>query len=251
MERKKIRRILFLTLIVSILIYIGINKDFTKLLGDNSKAVNSYNSANIDSNRNENYTTNIQNDNENKINNVQQDASSIYEEVEIKYKDYIVEEGTIDESIIQYLDSKLQLIPENLVLKYFKHGGKILLTDKDISNTYYKDYNFGSVIGIHDARKNIVYISNSKYAIDNALIHEFGHVLDSLTDWSSMKGAFSDIFYTEKDTFEVYSVDNHYKTNEREFFAEVFQQFILEPDSCKSSAPQSYDFIKNKISGLI
>lgn len=249
MKRKKIKIILLLMLTISILICIGINKNFNKLLSANSKAINSYNNTKTDTNSDKNQAVDVQNNN--KDNYSQQDVSSVYEEVKIKYKDYIVEEGTIDENIIQYLDSKLQLIPENLVLKYFEQGGRILITDKDISNTYYKDYNFGRVIGMHDARKNIVYISNSEYAIDNALIHEFGHVLDSLTDWSSMKGTFSDIFYTEKDTFEVYSVDNHYKTNEREFFAEVFQQFILEPDSCKSSAPQSYEFIKNKLNELI
>lgn len=248
MERKKIKTILLLILTISILICIGINKNFNKLLSPNSKDINSYNDSKTNANSDKNQAINAQNNNNDT--STQQDVSSVYEEVEIKYKDYIIEEGEIDENIVQYLDSKLQLIPENLVLKYFEQGGRILITDKDISNTYYKDYNFGNVIGIHDARKNIVYISDSEYAIDNALIHEFGHVLDSLTNWGSMKETFSDIFYTEKDTFEVYSVDNHYKTNEREFFAEVFQQFILEPDSCKSSAPQSYNFIKNKISEL-
>lgn len=179
------------------------------------------------------------------------EESSIYDEKHSMYIDYIDTEGDISDDIIQYLDLKLQSIPEELVSKYFEQNGKILLTDKDISNTYYSEYNFGSVIGIHDANKNIIYISNSEYAIDNALIHEFGHVLDYFTNWSSMGDSFSNIFIEEKDLFEVYSVDNHYKKNQREFFAEVFQQSILESDSCKSSAPKAYNFVNEKIKSLI
>lgn len=179
------------------------------------------------------------------------EESSVYEEDKIDYKEYIATEGAIDDSTVEYLNSKLKLIPEKLVLKYFEQNGKILLTDKDISNTYYKEYNFGNVIGIHDAKKNIVYISNSEHAIDNALIHEFGHVLDSLTSWESMSTTFINIFNSEKDTLDVYSVDNHYKKNEREFFAEAFQQYILDSEGCKSSAPLSYDFIEKQIDSLM
>ena len=93
-------------------------------------------------------------------------------------------------------------------------------------------------------------MSNSEYAIDYALVHEFGHVLDSLTGWDSMKADFKNIFNKEKDTLDVYSIDEHYKSNEREFFAEVFQEYIINPDSCESSAPEAFQFIKNKINEI-
>lgn len=160
------------------------------------------------------------------------------------YKEYIESDGDINDLTIDYLNEKLNMIPKPLLDKYFNNGGKILITDKNIATTYYDKYNFGNVIGIHDATKNVIYISNSEYAIDNALIHEFGHVLDNMSGWKSMDEYFYQIFEKEKDTFDVYSVDNHYKKNEREFFAEVFQQYILDPESCKSSAPMSYDFVE-------
>lgn len=192
-------------------------------------------------------TTNNQNtlDNEGSL-----DTSSVSDEVAILYSDYIKTEGNIDNDLISYLDLKLQCIPEKLLSSYFNQGGTILLTDKDISKTYYSDYNFGNTIGIHDARKNIIFISNSKYAIDNALIHEFGHVLDSLSNWDSMEKYFLNVFEKEKDSFKVKSVDNHYKLNEREFFAEVFQEYILNPDTCESSAPQAFEFVNKKIKSL-
>lgn len=189
--------------------------------------------------------------NQNKLDNKGSlSTSSESDEVPILYSDYINTEGNVSDDLVSYLDLKLQCIPENLLLDYFNQGGTILITDKDISKTYYSDYDFGNIIGLHDARKNIVFISNSKYAIDNALIHEFGHVLDSLSNWDSMNKHFLNIFNEEKDSFKVKSVDNHYKLNEREFFAEVFQEYILNPDICKSSAPKAFEFINEKIKNL-
>lgn len=172
------------------------------------------------------------------------------QEEHLLYLDYIKTEGNISDDLIYYLDLKLRLIPQDLLLAYFNQGGSILLTDKDISKEYYSDYNFGNIIGLHDARKNIIFMSNSEYAIDNALIHEFGHVLDSLSKWDSMNEYFLKVFQKEKDSFEVESLDNHYKSNEREFFAEVFQESILNPDTCKTSAPQAFDFVHSKINCL-
>lgn len=180
------------------------------------------------------------------------------EEIEVINKDiettsykYAIEtEGNIDEELVTYIDSRLQVIPKVLREAYFNNGGKILVTDKNISKTYYKEYNFGNVIGLHDARKNIIYMSNSKYAVDNSLIHEFGHVLDTLHEWDTMNSEFTEIYNAEKDTFQVKSSDGHYKTNQREFFAEVLQEYILHPDTCKSTAPKAYEFVKNKIESL-
>lgn len=166
------------------------------------------------------------------------------------YDEYIKVEGSVKDSLVDYLKSRLNLIPKNILSAYFNQGGTILLTDKNIAKTYYGDSSLGRIIGLHDANKNIVYMSNSEYAIDNALIHEFGHVLDSLTGWGSMEEEFKAIYTTEKDTFEVYSKDGHYKTNEREFFAEVFQESILNPKTCEASAKGAFDFVGDKIKSL-
>lgn len=184
------------------------------------------------------------------INPETDNTNTTEKEILVDYSKYIDTEGNIDDKIISYLESRLHYIPNTITNNYFDNGGRILITDKNISKTYYKEYNFGNIIGLHDARKNIIYMSNSQYAIDNALIHEFGHVLDYICEWDSMNESFSQIFKKEKDTFQVQSVDGHYKTNEREFFAEVFQEYILHPDTCKSSAPNAFDFVHNKINSL-
>lgn len=167
-----------------------------------------------------------------------------------KYNNYIELDGNVNKKVLNYLKNKLILIPEPILYSYFESGGKIIITDKDISKTYYSGDNLGKILGLHDNRKNIVYISDTEYAIDYSLVHEFGHVLDSKTDWSSMKDEFLNIFSEEKEMLEVYSIDNHYKSNEREFFAEVFQEYIINPEKCKETAPKAFEFVKNKINEL-
>lgn len=182
--------------------------------------------------------------------NYDKNISSRYATSKYEYKEYIDTEGDIKRDLLEYLEFKLDLIPDKILSLYFEQQGRILITDKDISQVYYSEYDWGNVVGIHDSIKNIIYISNSKYAIDYALIHEFGHVLDNLTGWSSMEDDFVNIFNKEKETFNVDSVDEHYKENEREFFAEVFQEYIINPEKCKKSAPYAFDFIDKKLKSL-
>ena len=87
-----------------------------------------------------------------------------------KYDEFIKIDGSVNDNIILYLKNKLNLIPDNILSAYFNNGGTILLTSKNISKTYYREHDFGKIVGIHDATKNIVYISNSEYAIDSMSI---------------------------------------------------------------------------------
>lgn len=169
---------------------------------------------------------------------------------EVSYRGYIKTEGNIDDSLVLYLDNLLKVVPKDILDAYFSKGGIILLTDKNIAQTYYGDTSLGRILGLHDANNNIVYISNSEHAINYALIHEFGHVLDSLTNWGSMGEDFEAIYEAEKDTFIVDSKDGHYKLNTREFFAEVFQEYILNPKTCEASAKGAFDFVGDKIKSL-
>lgn len=237
-SHKKRTLVILNSFLVALLIFASFNiyKSKSSIL----EGVNSNNISNINIMSNQNKSDNKDN----------LSISSESDEVPLLYSEYIKTEGNISDDIFSYLDLRLQSIPENLLLSYFNQGGTILLTDKDISKTYYSDYNFGNIIGLHDARKNIIFISNSKNAIDNALIHEFGHVLDSLSNWDSMNKYFLNVFNQEKDSFEVESTDNHYKSNEREFFAEVFQEYILNTDRCKLSAPKAFEFVDKKIKDL-
>lgn len=253
MIKKNSKKLYFLILSLSLilfLLFLNLNKSSAKLYSfDEKNCTDKLKDSIVDIDE-----SIVDMDNVIKSNNTNKEQISHIndksKESNLLYSAYIKTEGNISDDLIGYLDTRLQLIPKKLLSAYFDKGGLILLTDKDISSEYYPDYNFGNIIGLHDATKNIIFMSNSKYAIDNALIHEFGHVLDSLFGWDSMNEYFLKVFEEEKDSFEVESLDGHYKSNEREFFAEIFQESILNPDTCKLSAPKAFSFVNSKIKDL-
>lgn len=168
----------------------------------------------------------------------------------IDYSEYIRTEGNIKDSRVAYVNKILNVVPKTILDSFFVKGGVVVITDKDIATTYYGSTDLGRIAGLHNSSNNVVYISNNICDIDKALVHEFGHVLDSLTDWGSKGEDFKAIYISEKDTFEVYSTDDHYKSNEKEFFAEVFQEYILNPKNCEASAKGAFDFVGDKIKSL-
>lgn len=169
----------------------------------------------------------------------------------INYKDKIKIDGSVSEELIELLNDELNKIPSSIMNKYFDIGGKIILTSYDIATTYYNDYAIGSLMELHDARQQILYISARSKAIKQGAIHGMGHAFDSITGWTSYKtNEFINIFNEEKNTIKTVDGGNYHKTNEREYFAEAFYSFIVSPSTTRSSAPKTVSFLENLMSKL-
>lgn len=169
----------------------------------------------------------------------------------INYKDKIDIDGNVSEDLIELLNDELNKIPSFIMSKYFDIGGKIILTSYDIATTYYNDYTIGSLMELHDARKQILYISARDKAIKEGAIHGVGHVFDSMTGWTSYKtNEFINIFSEEKNTIKTVDGGSYHKTNEKEYFAEAFYSFVVNPSVTRSSAPKTVNFLENLMSKL-
>lgn len=172
-------------------------------------------------------------------------------EDEIDYRNVIQIDGQVSENLISLLNYELNKVPSNVIEKFLAIGGKIILTSYDIATTYYNDYSIGSLMELHDGRQQILYISAREKAIKQGAVHGMGHVLDSITGWNSFKSSnFLNIYHEEKHTLQTEDGGTYHKTNEREFFAEVFYQFLLNPDRTIKSAPQAVKFINNLVNTL-
>lgn len=93
--------------------------------------------------------------------------------------------------------------------------------------------------------------NNDKFEV---LLHEIGHMIDYEVRKSYMSGsmAFKKIYQHEKMHF-VYQSPNMYeyhKKDEREFFAESFREYVLEPWNLKTIAPKTFDFIDKYVKSL-
>lgn len=166
----------------------------------------------------------------------------------IDYSKNITREGTISNSLIESLNAELNKVPTAIVDKYISIGGKIILTTEDIATKYYGSNKLGNIAGLHNGLTNELHIEDRESAIDRALIHEFGHVLDSLTGWSGVYGEdFKELYYEEKDNLIIDENSNHHKRNAQEFFAEVFRQSLINPERTRKCVPKTFNFINSKI----
>ena len=96
-----------------------------------------------------------------------------------------------------------------------------------------------------------IYLEDRASAITSFIIHETGHILDYLLGWASSSQEFTEYYNSEKDSFvEVGKQDDNSTSSTMEYFAEVWNQSILYPESCKSSAPNSYAYVTRIISNL-
>lgn len=179
------------------------------------------------------------------------DENKNEDEVGIDYRSVIQIDGQVSENLITLLNQELNKVPSNVIEKFLAIGGKIILTSYDIATTYYNDYSIGSLMELHDGRKQILYVSAREKAIREGAIHGMGHVLDSITGWNSFKNnEFLNIYHEEQHTLQTEGGGTYHKTNEREFFAEVFYQYLLNPDRTTKSAPQAVKFINNLVNTL-
>ena len=157
-------------------------------------------------------------------------------------------DGDIKDSIVFYAASYYYSLPEIIRMEFSKDGWQVVLTDKDISKEYYHGPIEGRLAGLTDCSDKRIYIHNTREDIQRAMIHEFGHFFDYSIGMGSVSFEFKEIYEVEKELFkEKRKIDNHNISNEMEYFAETFSQFLLYPDILKKNCPQTYDYLMELI----
>lgn len=175
-----------------------------------------------------------------------------YEEPEdysINANDVIINEG-VDDYYIQIATDYWNKLPEVVKRKFAQKGWNLVVTSKNLANTYFYGI-YTSVQGAIRYEEKRIYIEDREVACKNAVIHEFGHYIDFYLGNISYTEEFANIFYEERyGLIGLDGVDNHCISTSIEFFAEVFNQMILHPETCKSSVPKSFNFIQECINSL-
>ena len=135
------------------------------------------------------------------------------------------------------------LIPSNIRTSFVNDGWEIVITSESLESLF--GYSF-SIIGLTTYGEERIYVEARENAIRRALCHEMGHYWDWKNDWLSDTDEWKDIFYDERYKFnEQYKADNHCVSSTVEYFAEIFAQALMYPDTAYSSAPRSCNYIWN------
>ena len=160
----------------------------------------------------------------------------------------LVLDGNIADRSLGKVELYYQTVPWEIRKQFVKDGWKLAVTDRDISSAYYDGPVKGELAGLTDSRVKTIYIHEKVHHIRNALLHEFGHYFDLRVGIASDEDGFMSCYEKEKDVFvRPWKSDTHAMSNTAEYFAESFQRFILEPETCKETQPLTYEYIKIRL----
>ena len=157
-------------------------------------------------------------------------------------------EGNVDSSIAEYANIYYASIPWEVRASLEEDGWRIILTDKDLQDNYYDGDVKGRLAGLTVFSEKTIYVYASKRDIRRSLIHEVGHYVDYKNGFVSKSDKFKSVFNKEKSSLkELWKIDDHNTSNSTEFFAEVFNKFVVYNEDCKEEVPKSYKCIKNAL----
>lgn len=156
-------------------------------------------------------------------------------------------DGNVDEKFATMVENELNSIPANLRAKFIKDGWHIYVTNENLAKLYYGD-EYAIVYGSTFYDKGLILMYGNSTAIAKATIHEFGHWFDDELGTISETYTFNKIYKAEKNAFESVFYRGIQLDN-REYFAEAFYFYIKNPTQLKNTAPQTYNFMVNIITG--
>lgn len=162
-----------------------------------------------------------------------------------------VEKCLEDNELKYYSQYYLNLLPDN-IMKKFNDDGWIIEFD-DENKTKMIEYESNDSIGITINLHKKIIISPKKRHIDESLLHEIGHYVDFQSNYCSKNEKFLEIFEKEKDFYKknkfvfCYYNGSYAKRNSEEYFAEMFQQYIMYPKITKLYAPMTCEYIEKVI----
>ena len=165
----------------------------------------------------------------------------IEHEIEVE-EEYIEPEPTTEE----LLDEELSLLPEGFMDNLYDNGWVIELTDMDLS----EEFDFPMrICGLTDYDTKTIYILDDPYYIHRVALHEVGHAFANECDNADLTKTFIKIYSEEQEYFEdcVSIGDGHETSDEREYFASVFQNIFLNYDETYENVPKSTEYIENLI----
>lgn len=132
-------------------------------------------------------------------------------------------------------------IPLSLRQQFVSDGWQMIVTN----DNFWTENGLSKCAGYTDIINHICYVRANQNRLVVTVAHEFGHYIDQANEWPGGSDEFIALWEEEKDGFTGYlSVgDGHYTQNSLEYFAQIFCQLIVAPDTA-SSAPKSFAFVE-------
>lgn len=160
--------------------------------------------------------------------------------------------GSVDSIWITKADAMLGKLPRNAIDRFITEGWHFYVTDEDIGTTEYGGA-IGRVAGSTHygpdyTGPGYIKIEDRQYAIDEAVLHEFGHfVFGVFGNWYRQEVI--DAYNSDVGNASLmgisYGVDDM-----NEFYGEVFQKYIKNPSKTREAFPNFTAIIQSDLDRL-
>lgn len=161
------------------------------------------------------------------------------------YNDNIFVQDETDENIVYLLDSMTKLLPDKYWNDFKSYGWKIILCSNISANDSYK------IVGKTAYTRRTIFLVNEDWNVKESFYHEFGHFIDCQYGYDGVRlsehDEFETLYAAEKNTFNSLceSVTGYAISDEHEFFAAAYNEYLLHPDNLASCCPNVYEYMKN------
>ena len=154
----------------------------------------------------------------------------------------LIDNATANANIVTQIDYFTSLLPANVYGKLARNGWVVYIAD-----------NVGNAVGLYDTNILALCVPEQRYIIvgsacqeSDAILHELGHAIDAELRYQSKSKDFDAIYKAESPIF----IKTHLTAKENtatsiEYFAEAFQEYIMNPTYLYNNCPQTYAFINN------
>lgn len=141
-------------------------------------------------------------------------------------------------------------ITNNSIYEFTHKNGITLNIDKNLN------IDKKNISGLYMPKDKKILMSTKYEYIFNfqhVLVHESGHSFDYLYNDENLLSS-EDSFlrlYNSKEKENLFYYDDYYTKNEKEYFAESFSLYFINPTYLKTKAPNTYDYFDTLISNFI
>lgn len=151
--------------------------------------------------------------------------------------------GEVDEKYIKQAKEELKLIPSVLKESFVSQEWILYLTTENLR----EKYSLGEgpmVVGYTSYDEHEMNFANTWSGVIITPSHEMGHYLDYINGFPSESGEFEQIYLEECPIFKANTLNTEWISDVREFFAEEFAYYVVDPSKC---TPKAYQFIESQL----
>lgn len=165
-----------------------------------------------------------------------------YNQIEELVHDYesLVEIDSDNNEKVLKLYKYMSLIPNNIINEFAEVGGKIVLTHDSLQDRFISKY---ALAGVYFDKR--IYLSDKENWSEQSLIHEMGHFVSDLYNDTS-DSIFLDIYANEKKYLKLNQDKDtgYYIKSADEYFAQCFEEFIINPNRLLKNNFKTYKYIR-------